>query len=75
MAVDPSLVNTALTQGDIDDLASNNSCYHYNIIDIYKFSSSFITCAIRNIYGDKPKGFTHIETTTNGLPKSLVIME
>ena len=75
MAVDPSLVNTALTQSDIDDLASNNSCYHYNIIDIYKFSSSFITCAIRNIYGDKPKGFTHIETTTNGLPKSLVIME
>lgn len=75
MAVDPSLVNTALTQSDINDLASNNSCYHYNIIDIYKFSSSFITCAIRNIYGDKPKGFTHVETTTNGLPKSLVIME
>ena len=75
MAVDPSLVNIALTQSDINDLASNNSCYHYNIIDIYKFSSSFITCAIRNIYGDKPKGFTHVETTTNGLPKSLVIME
>jgi len=75
MAVDPSLANIDLTQEDINDLASDNSCYHYNIIDIYKFSSSFITCAIRNIYGDKPKGFTHIETTTNGLPKSLVIME
>lgn len=75
MAVDPSLVNITLTQSDINNLASDNSCYHYNIIDIYKFSSSFITCAIRNIYGDKPKGFTHVETTTNGLPKSLVIME
>lgn len=75
MAIDPSLANIALTQSDINDLVSDNSCYHYNIIDIYKFSSSFITCAIRNIYGDKPKGFTHVETTTNGLPKSLVIME
>jgi len=50
-----------------------SSCYARNIIDIYKFASSYITATIREIEGGNAKPFTHIEVTTNGLPRSMVI--
>lgn len=64
-----------LTQKDVRDILDLNSCYHYNIIDIYKYSSCFITSAIREIFSNKPKPFTHVETDTNAIPKSMVVME
>lgn len=69
-----SVKHIPLDEKDLDTLLNDNTCYHYNIIDVYKFASSFITSTIRNIYNNKPKEFTHIEVSTSGLPKSLVIM-
>jgi molybdopterin/thiamine biosynthesis adenylyltransferase len=55
----------------LDD--EESSCVKQNYIDIYKFSSAFVFSAIREIEDDKPKPFTHVETTTDTLPKSMVL--
>jgi len=49
------------------------TCVKWNIIDIYKFASSYVTCTIREIQDKRPKQFTHIEVTTDGLPKQIVM--
>jgi len=51
---------------------NNITCTAWNIIDIYKFASTFLTSAIRDIEEGKPKPFTHIEVSTDGLPQSMV---
>lgn len=53
--------------------AEENSCVKWNLIDIYKFASSFVFAAIRDIEEGKEKQFTHVEATTDGLPRSMVL--
>ena len=43
-----------------------NTCLAQNLIAIYKVASSFVTVAVNNIESGLPKGFTHIEVTTDG---------
>lgn len=50
-----------------------NSCIKQNFIDIYKYASSFVFAAIREIEGDEPKPFTHIEAQTTVIPTSVII--
>ena len=50
-----------------------SSCVKWNLIDIYKFASSFVFAAIRDIEDGKEKQFTHVEATTDGLPRSIVL--
>lgn len=69
-----TVAHVPLNDKDIEFMSDDNTCYHHNIVDVYKFASSFITSTIRNIYNNKPKEFTHIEVSTNGLPKSLLVM-
>lgn len=50
-----------------------SSCVKHNLIDIYKFASSFVFSAIREIEDNNNKTFTHIEVTTaEGMPRYLV---
>ena len=75
--VDPSVASVELDENDIKYLAEQpqeSSCYHYNIIDIYKYASTFITCTIRALYNNRPKQFTHAEVSTADIPTSMVIM-
>ena len=48
-----------------------NTCIKHNIIDIYKFASSYITSCMREISMGNPKPFTHYEVSTNGFPKMM----
>ena len=50
-----------------------SSCVRQNFIDIYKYASSFVFAAIREIEGDNPKPFTHIEAKTDVIPSSVVV--
>lgn len=50
-----------------------SSCVKWNIIDIYKFASAYVISAIREIKDGKDKPFTHVEVTTNGMPKHIVM--
>lgn len=50
-----------------------SSCVKQNFIDIYKYASSFVFAAIREIESGNPKPFTHIEASTDVLPKSMVL--
>lgn len=43
-----------------------NTCLAQNLIAIYKVASSFVTVAVNNIESGLPKGFIHIEVTTDG---------
>ena len=75
--VDSSVKSIELDENDIKYLAKQpqeSSCYHYNIIDIYKYASTFITCTIRALYNNRPKQFTHAEVSTTDIPTSMVIM-
>lgn len=75
--VHPSVKSIELDEADIkylSDLPNDNSCYHYNIVDIYKYASTFITCTIRSLYNSRPKKFTHVEVSTESIPTSMVIM-
>lgn len=53
--------------------AEESSCVKQNFIDIYKFSSSFVFAAIREIEDGNAKPFTHIDTSTEMIPKSIII--
>ena len=75
--VHPSVKSIELDEADIKYLAglpNDNSCYHYNIVDIYKYASTFITCTIRSLYNSRPKKFTHVEVSTESIPTSMVVM-
>ena len=50
-----------------------SSCLRQNFIDIYKFTSSFVFAAIRAIESEEEKPFTHIDATTEGIPRSMII--
>lgn len=50
-----------------------SSCVRQNFIDIYKFTSSFVFAGIRGIEEDEKKLFTHIEATTNEIPRSIIL--
>lgn len=50
-----------------------SSCVKQNFIDIYKFASSFVFAAVREIEAGNPKPFTHVEASTDVLPKSMVL--
>lgn len=54
-------------------LDGGTSCVRWNIIDIYKYASSFVTSAIREIEEKRPQPFIHIEATTDRLPASMVM--
>lgn len=50
-----------------------SSCVKQNFIDIYKYTSSFIFAAIREIEDGNTKPFTYIEAQTDRLPSYAVI--
>lgn len=50
-----------------------SSCVRQNFMDIYHFASTFVFDAIRQIEDKQPKPFTHVDVTTDPLPKSLLI--
>lgn len=52
---------------------TESSCVRQNFIDIYKYASSFVFAAIREIEGGNPKPFTHVEAQTDVLPTSMVV--
>ena len=49
------------------------SCVRQNFMDIYHFASTFIFDAIREIENGKEKPFTHVDVTTDPLPKYLIL--
>ena len=53
--------------------AEESSCVKQNFIDVYKYASSFVFAAIREIESGNPKPFTHVEVSTDVLPKSMVL--
>lgn len=50
-----------------------SSCVRQNFIDIYKYASSFVFAAIREIESDNAKPFTHIEAQTDVIPSSMIV--
>lgn len=50
-----------------------SSCVRQNFIDIYKYTSSFVFAGIRGIEEEEKKLFTHIEATTEGVPKNMIV--
>lgn len=50
-----------------------SSCVKHNFIDIYKYASSFVFAAIREIENGEAKPFTHIECSTDVIPKSMIL--
>ena len=50
-----------------------SSCIKHNFIDIYKYASSFVFAAIREIENGEAKPFTHIECSTDVIPKSMIL--
>jgi hypothetical protein len=56
-----------------DMQAEESSCLRQNFIDIYKYASSFVFAAIREIEEGNPKPFTHIEAQTEGIPCHMVV--
>lgn len=58
---------------DMSEVAES-SCVKQNFIDIYKFSSSFVFAAIRELENENPKPFTHVEVSTDGIPQYAVLL-
>lgn len=54
-------------------IAEENTCLKMNIIDIYKFASSFITSAMREIFEEREKPFTHVECQTSIFPSFMKV--
>lgn len=52
---------------------TTSTCIAWNIIDIYKYASSYVVSSIRELMEGRPKAFTHVEATTNVLPNAMVI--
>lgn len=50
-----------------------SSCVKHNFIDIYKYASAFVFAAIREIENGEAKPFTHIECSTDVIPKSMIL--
>lgn len=50
-----------------------NSCLKQNFIDIYKYASSYVFAAVREIEADEPKPFTHIDCVTEKIPRHILL--
>lgn len=50
-----------------------SSCVRHNFIDIYKYASAFVFAAIREIENGEAKPFTHVECSTDVIPKSMIL--
>jgi len=50
-----------------------NSCLKQNFIDIYKYASSYVFAAVREIEADEPKPFTHIDCMTEKIPRHILL--
>lgn len=50
-----------------------SSCIKQNFIDIYKYSSTFVFAAIREIEDGNAKPFTHIEAQTSVVPNHMIL--
>jgi hypothetical protein len=57
----------------IDIPAAESSCLRQNFIDIYKYASTFVFAAIREIEAGNPKPFTHVEAQTDKFPSHMVV--
>lgn len=57
----------------IEKEEQESSCIRENFIDIYKYSSSFVFAAIREIEAENDKPFTHIEAQTEVIPTSVIV--
>ncbi len=55
------------------ELEEESSCVRENFIDIYKYSSSFVFSAIREIENGNNKPFTHIEAQTEVIPSHIIV--
>lgn len=53
--------------------SQTNTCLARNIIDIYTYTSSFVTAAIRQIEEKNPQPFVHIETSTDPMPVHMIL--
>lgn len=62
-----------IESGNRIKIEEENSCIKQNFIDIYKYSSSFVFAAIREIENGNPKPFTHVETQTEVIPASMIV--
>lgn len=62
-----------IESGQKIEIEEESSCLRQNFIDIYKYASSFVFAAIREIENGREKPFTHIEAQTEVIPKSMVI--
>ena len=56
-----------------DMQAGESSCLRQNFIDIYKYASTFVFAAIREIEEGNQKPFTHIEVQTNKFPSHMIV--
>jgi len=68
-----NLVQTNNVKIELPQEEEESSCVRENFIDIYKYSSSFVFAAIREIEAGNDKPFTHIEAQTEVIPTSVVV--
>lgn len=50
-----------------------SSCIRQNFIDIYKYASTFVFAAIREIESGGDKPFTHVEAQTDKFPTHMIV--
>lgn len=50
-----------------------SSCIRQNFIDIYKYASTFVFAAIREIESGDDKPFTHVEAQTDKFPTHMIV--
>lgn len=56
-------------------ISEESTCIKHNIIDIYKYASTLVFCAIKQIEDEdiNKKSFVHIEATTDKMPNYIII--
>lgn len=59
----------------VDIAQAESSCVRQNFIDIYKYASSFVFSAIREIESGEPKPFTHVEVQTDVFPSHMIVQK
>lgn len=68
-----AFLRTAQMTARGEDGSSEQGCVKKDIIDAYKFSSTFVTAAIREVERRRDKPFTHVEVSTSGFPAIMKI--
>ena len=69
----PDCINFLVRTLNSHHVTPESSCIKQNIVDIYKFASSYVTAAVREIEEERDKPFVHIEVSTNGLPAMMKV--